>query len=120
MLAGVYRLSRSQIANFVSGIFGTPISVGAVDQTLMRISTLLADPWQALKDAVRQADSCVPMKPVGVLEVLKIGFGWRHPRWKTKPCALSCLYHPAVGLPESNESAATSVFDQTRKQRGAK
>lgn len=56
VLAGVYRLSRSQIASFVSEIFRTSISVGAVDKTLMRSSALLADPWQALKDAVRSAE----------------------------------------------------------------
>jgi transposase len=55
-LAGVYRLSRRQVVQVVEEIFGCPISVGAVDATIMRISAVLADPWAQLRDAVRQAE----------------------------------------------------------------
>ena len=48
MLAGVYRLSRRQVAQVVEEILGCPISTGAVDTAIMRMSRVLADPWQAL------------------------------------------------------------------------
>jgi len=57
VLAGVYRLSRRQIADIVTHVFGCPISVGAIDATIMRMSCALADPWTELRDAVRQADA---------------------------------------------------------------
>jgi transposase len=57
VLAGVYRLSRRQIAQFVRDVFGCPISVGAIDAAIMRVSAILADPWAELRDAVRQADA---------------------------------------------------------------
>lgn len=57
VLAGVYRLSRRQIADVVTHVFGCPISVGAVDAAIMRMSAALHDPWTALRDAVRQADA---------------------------------------------------------------
>ncbi|MCA1680526.1 MAG: IS66 family transposase [Actinobacteria bacterium] len=57
VLAGVYRLSRRQIADIVTHVFGCPISVGAIDATIMRMSRALADPWAELRDAVRQADA---------------------------------------------------------------
>jgi transposase len=56
MLAGVYRLSRRQVADIVCQIFGLPISVGAVDAVIMRMSAVLADPWRELRDAVRAAE----------------------------------------------------------------
>lgn len=56
-LAGVYRLSRRQIADIMRDVFGCPISVGAVDAAIMRMSRVLADPWAELRDAVRQADA---------------------------------------------------------------
>ncbi len=55
-LAGVYRLSRSQITKVVEEMFGIPISTGAVDTTLMRMSAVLADPWKELQESVRSAD----------------------------------------------------------------
>jgi len=55
-LAGVYRLSRRQVADVVSEIFGIQISLGAVDQTIMRMSAALADPWAELREAIRQAE----------------------------------------------------------------
>ena len=57
VLAGVYRLSRRQIADVVTHVFGCPISVGAVDAAILRMSRALADPWAELRDAVRQADA---------------------------------------------------------------
>ncbi len=55
-LAGVYRLSRRQVAQVVAEMLGCPISTGAVDAVIMRMSAALADPWQALADAIRQAE----------------------------------------------------------------
>lgn len=55
-LAGVYRLSRRQIVGVVEEMFGIPISVGAVDAVLMRMSTYLADPFKQLEEAVRSAE----------------------------------------------------------------
>jgi transposase len=53
--AGVYRLSRRQIASVVSEALGIPISVGAVDAVIMRMSEVLKDPWRVLHEAVKQA-----------------------------------------------------------------
>lgn len=55
-LAGVFRLSRRQVAQVLREIFGIEISVGAVDATIMRMSAVLADPWRALREAVREAE----------------------------------------------------------------
>ncbi len=57
VLAGVYRLSRRQVADVVREMFGCEISLGAVDAAIMRISCVLADPWTELRDAVRKADA---------------------------------------------------------------
>jgi transposase len=57
VLAGVYRLSRRQIVELLVEMFGCPISVGAVDATIMRISGVLADPWRELRSAVRHAQA---------------------------------------------------------------
>ena len=57
VFAGVYRLSRRQIADIVTHVFGCPISVGAVDAAIARMSRALADPWAELRDAVRHADA---------------------------------------------------------------
>jgi transposase len=57
VLAGVYRLSRRQVADVVREVFGCTISVGAVDATIMRMSCVLADPWRELRDAVRRAQA---------------------------------------------------------------
>ena len=56
-LAGVFRLSRRQIVEVVKEVFGCPISLGAVDATIMRMSAVLHDPWLALRDAVRAAEA---------------------------------------------------------------
>jgi len=55
-LAGVYRLSRRQVADVVREVFGCPISLGAVDRTIGRMSAVLADPWAELREAVRKAE----------------------------------------------------------------
>ncbi len=57
VLAGVYRLSRRQVADVVREIFGCPISLGGVDRAVMRMSRVLADPWRELQEAVRRADA---------------------------------------------------------------
>ena len=57
VLAGVYRLSRRQVADLVRELFGCPISVGAIDATVIRMSCVLADPWRELRDAVRKAQA---------------------------------------------------------------
>jgi transposase len=57
VLAGVYRLSRRQVADVVREIFGCPISLGGVDAAVMRMSRVLADPWRELQEAVRRADA---------------------------------------------------------------
>ena len=57
VLAGVYRLSRRQLAAVVREVFGCPISTGAIDATIMRMSCVLADPWRELRDAVRKAQA---------------------------------------------------------------
>lgn len=55
VLAGVFRLSRRQVADVVREVFGCEISLGAVDASVMRMSCVLADPWRELQDAVRRA-----------------------------------------------------------------
>ena len=55
-LAGVFRLSRRQVRQVVEEMLGCPISTGAVDAAIMRMSQVLADPWQALAEAIRQAE----------------------------------------------------------------
>lgn len=55
MLAGVFRLSRDQIRQTLVEMFGIPASKGSVDNAIMRMSAVLADPWSELREAVRQA-----------------------------------------------------------------
>ena len=47
---------RRQVAEVIREIFHIEISLGAVDAVIMRMSAVLADPWQALKDAVHEAE----------------------------------------------------------------
>lgn len=54
-LAGVYRLSRRQVREVCQNVFGIPISVGAVDAAIMRMSAILADPWEKLREYIQQA-----------------------------------------------------------------
>lgn len=56
-LAGVFRLSRRQVRRVVQEMLGVPISLGAVDAAIMRMSAALADPWATLAKAVREADA---------------------------------------------------------------
>jgi transposase len=54
-LAGVYRLSRRQTQDVIQSMFAVPISLGAVDAAIMRMSKLLEDPWQQLRDHIQAA-----------------------------------------------------------------
>jgi len=54
-LAGVYRLSRRQVREVVENVFNVPISVGAVDAAIMRMSAILADPWEKLREYIQRA-----------------------------------------------------------------
>ncbi|MGH8296699.1 MAG: IS66 family transposase [Steroidobacteraceae bacterium] len=54
-LAGVYRLSRRQVRQVVQEVFNVPISVGAVDAAIMRISGILEDPWEKLREYIQKA-----------------------------------------------------------------
>jgi len=56
MLAGVFRLSREQVRQTVVEVFGIPASTGAIDNAIMRMSAVLADPWAELREAIRNAD----------------------------------------------------------------
>jgi transposase len=55
-LAGVYRLSRRQVREVCQNVFGIPISVGAVDAAIMRMSVILKDPWEKLREYIQQAE----------------------------------------------------------------
>jgi transposase len=57
MLAGVFGLSRDQVRRVVAEVFGTPASKGAVDNSIMRIGALPADPWAELRAAIRNAEA---------------------------------------------------------------
>jgi hypothetical protein len=57
VMSGVYRLSRRQIVELLCEMFGTTVSVGAVNATIMRMSAMLSDPWRELRDAVRKAQA---------------------------------------------------------------
>jgi transposase len=54
-LAGVYRLSRRQVRQVVQEMFGIPISVGAVDAAIIRMSAILKDPWEQLRQHIQKA-----------------------------------------------------------------
>jgi transposase len=54
-LAGVFRLSRRQVRQVVQEVFNVPISVGAVNAAIMRMSVILKDPWEALRDYIQKA-----------------------------------------------------------------
>jgi transposase len=55
MLAGVFRLSRDQVRQVLVDVFGIPASKGSVDNAIMRMSVILADPWAELREAIRRA-----------------------------------------------------------------
>jgi len=56
MLAGVFRLSRDQVREVVVEVFGVPASTGSIDNAIMRMSAILADPWAELREAIRKAE----------------------------------------------------------------
>ncbi len=56
MLAGVFRLSRDQVRQTVVEVFGIPASKGSVDNAILRMSAVLADPWAELKGAIGRAE----------------------------------------------------------------
>lgn len=57
MLAGVFRLSRDQVRQVISEVFGIPSCKGTIDNTIMRINAILADPWGELREAIRKAEA---------------------------------------------------------------
>jgi len=57
MLAGAFRLSRDQVRQIVEEVFGIPSSKGTIDNTIMRINAILADPWSELREAIRKAQT---------------------------------------------------------------
>ena len=57
MLAGVFRLSHDQVRQVVAEVFAIPSCKGTIDNTLARISAILADPWAELREAVRKAQA---------------------------------------------------------------
>jgi transposase len=57
MLAGVFRLSRDQVRQTVVEVFGIPASKGSIDNAIMRMSAVLADPWAELREAIRRAEA---------------------------------------------------------------
>ena len=54
-MAGVYRLSRRQVRAVVVEVFNIPISLGAVDAAIMRMSAVLKDPWEQLRCYIQKA-----------------------------------------------------------------
>jgi len=56
MLAGVFRLSRDQVRQTLVEVFGIPASTGSIDNAIMRMSAVLADPWAELRHAIREAE----------------------------------------------------------------
>ena len=57
MLAGVFRLSRDQVREIVVEVFGIPACKGSIDNAIMRMSAVMADPWAELRDAVHRAQA---------------------------------------------------------------
>ena len=57
MLAGVFRLSRDQVRQIVEEVFGIPSCKGTIDNAIMRINAILADPWAELREAIRKAQT---------------------------------------------------------------
>ena len=97
VLAGVYRLSRRQVRAVVCEMFGVPISTGAVNAVIMRMSAMLKDPWEQLRTAIQQAE-----------QVHADETGWR------LKGAYECLWVATTAL------AACYRIDPTRSQQAAK
>jgi transposase len=55
VLAGVFRLSRDQVREIVVEVFGIPACKGSIDNAIMRMSAVMADPWAELRDAIHRA-----------------------------------------------------------------
>ena len=96
-LAGVYRLSRRQVRDVIGEMFGIPISLGAVDAVIMRMSEILKDPWERLRDSIQAAQ-----------QVHADETGWR------LGGAYRCLWVATTAL------AACYRIDPTRSQAAAK
>jgi len=75
ILAGVFRLSRDQVREIVVEVFGIPASKGSVDNAIMRMSAILADPWAELRDAIGRAQAVHWTRRPGVE---------RHVRWRPR------------------------------------
>jgi len=56
MLAGDFRLSRDQVRQTVVEVFGIPASMGSIDNAIMRMSAVRADPWAELRQAIQKAE----------------------------------------------------------------
>jgi transposase len=97
VLAGVYRLSRRQVREVVREIFAIPISTGAVDASIMRMSAILKDPWEQLRASIQAAQ-----------QVHADETGWR------LRGAYECLWVATTAL------AACYRIDPTRSQQAAK
>jgi transposase len=63
--AGVYRLSRRQVRQVVQEMFAIPISVGAVEAAIMRMSAVLKDRGSSCAATSRRPSRSTPMRPVG-------------------------------------------------------
>jgi transposase len=96
-LAGVFRLSRRQVREVVQQMFGIPISLGAVDAVIMRMSAILKDPWEQLRAHIQQAQ-----------QVHADETGWR------LRGAYNCLWVATTAL------AACFRIDPRRTQQAAK
>jgi transposase len=57
VLAGVFRLSREQVREIVVEVFRIPASKGSVDNAIMRMSAVMADPWAELREAIGRAQA---------------------------------------------------------------
>lgn len=97
VLAGVFRLSRRQARDVVCQMFGVPISLGAVDAVIMRMSAILKDPWEQLRTAIQKAQ-----------QVHADETGWR------LKGAYECLWVATTAL------VACYRIDATRSQAAAK
>jgi transposase len=57
VLAGVFRLSRDQVREIVVEVFRIPASKGSIDNAIMRMSAIMADPWAELRNAIHRAQA---------------------------------------------------------------
>ena len=80
VLAGVYRLSRRQIADIVTHVFGCPISVGTVDAAIMRMSRTLATRGLSCATPFARPTPSTPMRRAGACAARPSGCGSPRPR----------------------------------------